>query len=526
MRLASWHFYIPFSPAAPVPDGYPVSRKPSQLVAANGSLYPGNDGVHIIFHQETVEANPFPGLEAVANVVSKRSVPNSVQDYPLSDFTVPFTVAEVVVSQEFKSEEEQSGVSNDDDYNNIHEAFIYAISRLNDTLDALALIQDAVLPRVTLESLPAVLIAAAGALEPWELSNGTLPKVRPQIAQLTNFNFHTLATPPPVENLDQLLGSALAAVTEKAPFTAYADLRREATHYHRIAGSYRVAIILYASACELFFDELLQHLLWEGGMTPKAASIKFSQNGRSPKQGRRFRNESIVNLVKDRLAPLLVDHTLEDLPFEFQNWIDNIAEVRNNVIHNNYLPTANDMDACAEAFSQIDSYIAEMVYERRRDYPITALALLGQSGLENRESWSPEFSQRETTLNEIYERARIFARWSRHLSALRKDYGDFEATISTKEASSLLVFHPETGKESVFAVHPNGTLATELPYQLAVKSAHYAKLKGAAHTKFSVFSPTLGDLSIPQGARWDQLVYAIPGTPACLFSQLKEMRRW
>ncbi|WP_377000959.1 hypothetical protein [Corynebacterium nasicanis] len=496
------------------------------MVAADGAPYPGDDSVHIVFHQQTVETNPLPGLVAVSSVLDTRSLrgPADRGSFRDSISGMSFTVAEVVVSKKFKRFDEEVADADEDESRRFHEAFTYAISRLNETLSALALIQNTLVPKVTLESLPPLLTAASGAFEPWELQGQELPKVRPEVVQLVNGNLFSLAAPPPIENLDGFLGSALASVSEKGPFSSYADLRREATHYHRVAGDYRVAIILYASACESYFDELLQHLLWEGGLNPREAAVEFSQNGKAPKRGKKFRNEGITNLVKERLVPLLSGQT--ELPKALERWIEKVSEVRNMVIHNGYAPTAEDLGACADTFAEVDSYLADQVCKRRRDYPITALALLGKSGLESRGGWSPDFSKLETHLINIYERIRVFARWRAHLSAMRKDYSDFETTASPVNASSVLAFHPDTGKEAVFAVHPNGTLATELPLEPAKDTKQYSMLRTAAHTRISVFAATLGDLSIPRGSVWDRLVYEIPGTPACMFSHLKEVRGW
>jgi hypothetical protein len=66
-------------------------------------------------------------------------------------------------------------------------------------------------------------------------------------------------------------------------FTAYGEIRREGWVQRDIEGNHRLAGMLAGMGGEVLLDDLLKHLLWEGGSEPAAVAHElFADTGHRP----------------------------------------------------------------------------------------------------------------------------------------------------------------------------------------------------------------------------------------------------
>lgn len=516
MKLPSWHFFIPLDSALPVEDNYISVKHPSGYVEKDGDISePRPDGVFFIFHQELVEAHPFPRLDAAMKSLEKRRIGTSEGGDIVNISHLAITVAEVVVSKYYKN-----GTEEKDTPDHLSDAFDFALEQLNTWIKALALISDSSIPLVRRESLPSQLVVAAGAYAPWELEYTKIPRVRPDNILLLNWNMPTLGSfPEPIPDLDDWMGAALASVDVPGPLIASANIRKEADHYYHRVGNYQISAILYASSCESFFDELLQHLLWEEGLRPENSAPKFLSNGRGGKGY--AQPKSITSLVKKELLPKLVGNLLEGkVPEEIELWIEKISTLRNRVIHSSYQPTASEMKDCCSAYSTLMDFISDRLFAVREKYRYTALSFLGEKGLTRRGVWE-EFRDMESNLPSVYKRYRAFRRWSDHVSAFREIPDIFGSLAKSDEARMFLVVR-RSGDRRAFAVHSSGTVATELSIDSLQESEAYCRLSSHDVNKLNM-DPTVlvsndtSGFDIPEGTHWDLYSYDVVPGPQCMF---------
>lgn len=353
VNYASWHFFIPLETALPVDDGYQSVKHPSGWVRErNEDEKPRPDGVFFKFHHEYIDTRPFPGLDASLRVLDKRSIGKREQNTEDMFLMPPLivTVAEVVVSKEYRDP-----LASEGDVDGMSDAFDFAIEQLNVWLKAISHVAGRPFPQVRRESLPPMLLTASGLYEPRDLDGRTPPRVKAESIFNLNTNIPVMGSPPlPAERLDGWMDAALASVSIPGPFSSSFGLRAEAEHYHQVLGNYQVAVILYAAACESMFSELLQHLLWEENTRPEDAARCFLKNPNQDKN--RPVPISITGLVRTKLLPKLLGTLIQrDLPPQVESWRDNIAELRNNVVHAAHYPSVEEVKKVCHRLRRVDA---------------------------------------------------------------------------------------------------------------------------------------------------------------------------
>lgn len=242
MKFAAWHFFFPLNESLPLYDGYRSYKySTGTTIDRHGVEEPVPDSVIIIFHQTKAITNPYAEVEAVSKVVSERSIRSAQSDsaFPLGPAPMAYTVAEVVVSQKYRS----TRIVSNEDADELSDAIDYAIDVLNVWLSAASLAGDQVFTKIRRETVPSSLPIAEGAYEPWELEAvEKLPQIKTQAVMMLNHNFGRLADHlPPSHDLDQRLGAALATISVQGPFSTFQDLGAAAQQQRSKNGDYRVA---------------------------------------------------------------------------------------------------------------------------------------------------------------------------------------------------------------------------------------------------------------------------------------------
>lgn len=415
MNLKSWHFFIPLQTAIEVPHGLLHCDTASEagLSPFGESPTEGRD-VRIIFWQESVVEPYSSTMDAVNKTLAHRMAnPPSALD---ASFTADIyrTVCEVIVSKEFGKR-----IATDSD--GMSESFRYGLKRLNNWLRAFSVVSLKPVEPVTVEKLPAFLPVGEGAFEPKDYPANGIPKISLSSLSINNLNLPVANGLPEIaDGLMRNIDAAIMHVENGAPFTTYWRLYCDGLRYLQEEGDYAVSIILFASAAEALFDELLQHLLWEQEYKPEAAMLEFGQSGVLPKPGKRQRPMGVYSLVKNRLLPRIGAHdgSLE-FPEQLNRWSEDLAYVRNRIVHNAYRPTFSEARKAKKSLEGAAEYILDSAFKVRDDYPLTALALLGRAGLAERgveDSAIPDF---ETTHSELWQRLTAFRLWSNYLTSLR-----------------------------------------------------------------------------------------------------------
>lgn len=507
---SSIHFFIPLGALVPVPDGYSSTRQPSGFVDLNSdppSLT--RDGIHFIFHHTELDAPPHLGLEASILSASIRL------NNPISSTTRPDEISknyQTVVEVMVELEEAQSGRQNDTVTKETSPdswAFDRAIDELNVLLRAISFAQRFPMKKISRESIAPMVPIAFSNRRPWEmLFTDELPELEP--GGIFNLNFNYPLTPIQTDefgDVDDLISASLAHLSSRGPFTTYLDFRREADVNYNEEGNYRAATIMYAAGCESLFEDLFQHNLWEQQIRPEEAKAEFVTKRGYPRPIHFLVNKKLGNFYSSV-------GWREDTPEPVVAWSKNVAQLRNRSVHDGYFPTIGEMRKCVASVDQLVTFLADQVFESRRERPMTALALLGQQGLEKRGGWNQKFSKLEGSKEDTLLRHRTFRRWADALSSIRSCDQTSEPVVD--DATCFVVFET-TGRQSLFLVEAGGVRTQRATFsQLSFPSKVEQKIKELGHQKppdapFTLECP-FNSVNMDADAAWDLFSYdVIPG---------------
>lgn len=201
------------------------------------------------------------------------------------------------------------------------------------------------------------------------------------------------------------LGVAVLAEAFHEPMTRVLDTRREAK-VALDAGDVRSAVIMSAVSCEILIQTLLSCLLWEDGKTPDEAHGELSQPDL---------RQRLINVVKTRLRGSWTPK--DNQPFS--DWLFLIQKPRNIVIHTGQPPGLGDAALAHDAVYSFTSMIFDRLANPavRKNYPLTALFIVNEAGLQNRNAWTKAM-QRAAADVEENDLLGVFKRWSGATSTL------------------------------------------------------------------------------------------------------------
>lgn len=517
MKTASWHFYIPLAEVLPVPDGFTFIKQPSApMRTASGEIMETSDGVAIQFHHIEGEPEPRTEFTALESLLAHRSTKSTRGrgllgfDHDLTNVPTVTTIVEAVVDRSFRSE--RIGVDVDQD---LSDAFDFAISRVNEVLKAISMILHTPYSLVRRESLPAALPFGEGLLRPRDLETSKMQRVRLLGAFHVNDNFPEQQDPE--QNRDELkrwLDVALPSASIPGPWQTAKGLFHEAERHRLKLGDYSLATVLYATACETFLDEFVQHTLWERNRAPHEALPHFMKK-RRPNEPK-----GIISFVAGEVHTLFSDKDWPDgAAGELYSWKTDVVDLRNRVIHSGYTPTSQETDRAANSTRMLFEYIGDELFIVRRRFPVTSLALLGEGGLDRRGSYR-ELVSLEPNIDSVIRRIETFRRWSNQLQQLRENPKLLGSEIAEKEAYACLVRTRRDG-DVAYAVNSGKTVAKRLPPNVLTESDVFVGLINMMDAEplfFGkepvVFAEEPGGFEVPANEVWDLYGYeALPGEP-------------
>lgn len=172
---------------------------------------------------------------------------------------------------------------------------------------------------------------------------------------------------------DEDIDAYLGATRQSQPFVSVMAWLRRAQAASNI-GDYAVAVILGATAAELLLNTLLRGLLIEegkGDQIPRLFAPDVSL-------ARRVRRQ-----YHDRLGG---NWSLDDVHCEVGHWNLMTQRLRHRVVHGGHQPTQGEAEESHHGVELLEQFVKDRLVEHRHDYPLTTLSLLGESGLERRQS--------------------------------------------------------------------------------------------------------------------------------------------
>lgn len=275
-----------------------------------------------------------------------------------------------------------------DDYERSR-AFEAALQKLQEIQDQYALITRTAPPRITLESVPAVIpVETEAAREPPRKDlyspNLNLPGLGDEVE-----------TEVPASLLKQVEFQVGGA------FWGYHTHRKDALVALLREGDYNKALISAATAAELLLDELLRGLLWEANWDPERAAGQFFSGNDNSTTSKRLRHHYSG----------LLDYDWDpDSSETLKRWRLALAGPRNWALHNGSRAPRAIAEEGIEALLELDAMIGSRLAESVDNFPRVAHLLLGVDGLNKMGAWSQELHDSVSSEREV-EWHPTFARW-------------------------------------------------------------------------------------------------------------------
>ena len=132
--------------------------------------------------------------------------------------------------------------------------------------------------------------------------------------------------------------AAQARMKAGDPIIAFRERLTDAAYAFRKLGTNAEVLVQIGIACEVLFDGLLGMLLWEKGKTLDEAAVVFSRD--------------ITPRIKNEYHPIL-GGTFSLDSGALKGWYDDIAGVRNRVVHSNHRPSDTEASTAFEAAEKL-----------------------------------------------------------------------------------------------------------------------------------------------------------------------------
>lgn len=441
------YFFLPLPDPLGMPDKYVceiLESTPPERVD-NEELPPVSVGASLRFHRVEFPAThskelavlfdlaekalPFP--EGMSPSRTEASEPTGEHN---SDATQPriTTVVEMVIALDSLSTEasnDEKGAHVDDQ---ITEAFDKGIDHIRQFQRAYYLSQREPIRLTTRESLPPAI--PFGVRQLFDDDGGPMPFEVPLSMYFLNMNVPKTDVTPWDDTNNERLSTAIAQQSDEGPFVAVMDLIRESDVALERDGAYRSAVLFTATACEVLFDELLAHMMWEEEERPEDAAILFGSGTTTAR---------VKKLYHGRLG----DSWKLDTEGPIRDWFVHVAGLRNRVIHGGYEPTLEEARQAVRATSALTEHLGDLVAKRAKNYPRTALILPGEGGLVRRGKWTSELDKLSHYSSEV-QWNQTFARWRLAMNRARED-NPLAEVPSTSEANVHLVVRSDNSEQWV-----------------------------------------------------------------------------
>lgn len=165
----------------------------------------------------------------------------------------------------------------------------------------------------------------------------------------------------------------------KNPIATSFERKLDAQRALDIEGQYNLAVVLAATADEVFIDAVLGLCLWErwySGQVQMEDIVKIFSDSKSP-----------VDRMKTRLAQELGGNWSSPQGV-VARWIESVWKMRHLCVHGGYDPTFVEAQASIESSRRLQEHVLDRVAAKRNSFPRVALMTLAQPGLEDRGLWA------------------------------------------------------------------------------------------------------------------------------------------
>ena len=402
------------------------------------------------------------------------------------------TVVEMVIALDYIGTET---ANTEDDVNfddQLTEAFDRGISHIRQFQRAYYLSQREPVRLVTRESLPPAI--PFGIRRLLDDDSNALPFEAPLSIYLPNTNVPKTAAPTWGEENNERLSTAIAQQSDDGPFLAVMDLFRESEVALERDGAYRSAVLFTATACEVLFDELLAHMTWEEGKRPEETAKLFDERNTTARVKTLYHGRLGGSWKLDAEGPI-------------RDWSEHVARLRHRVIHGGYEPTFEEARRAVRATSALTEHLGDLVAQRVKKYPRTALVLPGEDGLARRGKWTKALNELRHSSAEVQWNS-TFARWRLAMSRARKDSplakapsptdADVHLVIRSDGSEQWVLSDPQAGLAAVIA-NINDVVGLSAEQKESVKRLVESLLRQPDRSDLSILVSGASTASIPAG---------------------------
>lgn len=191
-------------------------------------------------------------------------------------------------------------------------------------------------------------------------------------------------------------------------FSGYLASQSEARAALLHRGDARSSLLASATACEVFLDDFLKHLLWEQLATPESCLPMFVE-------GKAL--STVLSRTRRELGPLVGGNWNDGTQRDLGDWQSRVAHLRHRTIHGGYVPTLDEARAAVETSDRLRDYAADVLVKTLKKFPRTALMLIGSQALEARGQLTKAV-RREIDSGQAEDWCERFVRWRRCLAGL------------------------------------------------------------------------------------------------------------
>ncbi|OLO99167.1 hypothetical protein BVU76_27005 [Mycolicibacterium porcinum] len=191
-------------------------------------------------------------------------------------------------------------------------------------------------------------------------------------------------------------------------FSGYLASQNEARAALLHRGDARSSLLASATACEVFLDEFLKHLLWERLATPESCVPMFVE-------GKAL--STVLSRTRKELGPIVGGNWNDATQQDLRDWQSGVAHVRHRTIHGGYVPTLDEARAAVEASDRLRDHAVNVLANNLKMFPRTALMLIGSQALEARGKLTKAV-RREIDSGQAEDWGERFVRWRRCLARL------------------------------------------------------------------------------------------------------------
>lgn len=220
----------------------------------------------------------------------------------------------------------------------------------------------------------------------------------------------------------------------------YLDAYREACAAE-LQGEHIAASILFAAAVEIFFDTVLQLMIWEEGTMPEEACCILFKTDTCACKDCDMRISSTYGRVKNRMYEKRLGGDWRVFKSPIMKQWEALRYLRNDAVHSGYEPAETEVRDAHGAVDDVVSWVLDRITDNMATYPVTLYALAGRAGIEKRNKWAAyEALDKGSTPRAV---AYVFGNWRREM--MRHHPHAKGAKIKDEECDLVCVLH-QNGK--------------------------------------------------------------------------------